>query len=125
MADDAANRPKPILIKDDGHIQTFRWPDTGEEFTTTANYAHRLPDTPLRDVSLKASFSSKSSVPVTKQIALLKRIFPELQQKPSAELLKEARTTQCLELGVFQHWKASKLVHECEQSEIFIVESEA
>ena len=112
---------QPILIKQVGHIQTFRDPETGEEFSTTVTTNDEIPSTPLWKRGEKWGISDDatkfflvvkwhSHPPSMKEIAALRHLCPELRHIKASEFLQMVKHTRSWKLGVFYRWKAIELI---------------
>ena len=100
---------RPILIKQVGHIQTFRYSKTGEEFSTTVITNDEIQD--LGD-ALKVVLVVKwhSGSPSMKETAALRQLCPELRDIKADEFLHKVKHTPSWKLGEFYRWKAIELI---------------
>ncbi len=112
---------QPILIKQVGHIQTFRYPETGEEFSTTVTTNDEIPPTPLWERGEKGGISDDAlkvfllvkwhpHPPSMKEIAALRQLCPELRDIKASEFIQMVKHTPSWKLGVFYRWKAIELI---------------
>ena len=100
---------QPILIKQIGHIQTFRDPETGEEFSATISTNDEIQDSgDALKVVLVVKWHSDS--PSIKEIAALRQLCPELRDIKADEFLYVTKHTQSWKLGEFYRWKAIELI---------------
>ena len=97
----------PILIKKCGDMWTYRWPDTGEEFTLLVVQAFDMPE-PRDDVTL--TFTVHPGIPLATQMHVLRSLFPSLQSQPAAALMQTLKRDPVMPLGVFTYWEARVLV---------------
>ncbi|MCH8293707.1 hypothetical protein IH992_21715 [Candidatus Poribacteria bacterium] len=99
----------PILIKQIGHVQTFRYPETGEEFSTTITTKDEIQnsDDPLK-VVLVVKWHSNS--PSMKEITALRKLCPELKGISAGDFFYMVKRTLPWELGEFYKWKALELI---------------
>lgn len=112
MCRDTKNRPEAEFVKMDENICTYRWPDTGEEFTTIAEYVPNIDLTEYRVLRAKVKVQWVESIPRTKQLAQLKTIFPGLQNIPKTELLSIIKSGDEWEVGELLIDEAENLVKE-------------
>ena len=100
---------QPILIKQVGHIQTFRYPETGEEFSTTVTTNDEIQ---ASDDALKVFLEDKwhPHPPSMKEIAALRQLCPELSFLKACEFILMVNLTPSCKLGVFYRWKAIELI---------------
>lgn len=109
MSDKIVNRHEPILIKDEGAVKTYRYPDTGEEFSVLVEYPINIENyTKKEKVNLVVVWAENMSL--IKQLAQLKSICPVLNSKSSSDLLKEIKNTSEWSMGEFWLNEAENIV---------------
>lgn len=103
------NKPrKPILIREDGGIRTFRDPETGEEFSVTVS-------TPIREMKRDSSLYSvkciiRSDQEITNQLATLRSVIGAHANISNRQMLADARTKRAVTISGFRIWKAEQIV---------------
>ncbi len=109
MSDKFVNRQEPVLIKDQGVVKTYKYTDTGEEFSVLVEYPINIEEYTRKDrVNLIVVWGD--DVPLIKQLAQLKSICPALSSKSSLDLLKEIKNTSEWNMGEFWLNEAEKIV---------------
>lgn len=101
------NSKKPILIRDEAGVQTFRDPVTGEEFSTTMNkpIPGTDPDSRLATVRCKISDDQELATQIAKITSV---VGPELGQG-SRELLTGARESGRISIRGLRIWRAQEI----------------
>jgi hypothetical protein len=109
MSDKFVNRHEPVLIKDEGVVKTYKYPDAGEEFSALVEYPINIEEYTKKDrVNLIVVWGE--DVPLIKQLAQLKSICPALNSKSRLDLLKEIKNTSEWNMGEFWLNEAEKIV---------------
>lgn len=115
MENNLKNRREAEFVRIDGNICTYRWPDTGEEFTTIAEFVPNIDMTRHKVKMLKVIVQWLEGIPRTKQLAQLKMVYPQLKTVPNNKLLAMIKDGHEWEIGEFLIDEAEKFVKEGEK----------
>ena len=101
---------KPILIRNEGGVQTFRDPETGREFSTTINVPISGAGQNTRLVGVKCIIRADEGI--AKQLTVLKSI-PDLGIALNyKQMVAAARANGTFTVSGLRIWRAEQIVSE-------------
>lgn len=119
---DFSENKKPIVIKDEGIIVTYKNPSTGEEYSVLGELAHNFEG--KKNVKYKAVIYWAKEPSLVKQVAILRKICPFVNSIPNNELLNTVKGTSSWEFGEFLPEEAEELVTKGKQNGLDITRIE-
>ena len=105
---DFSEGKKPIVIKDEGIIVTYKNPCTGEEYNVLGELAHNFEGKKIARYKAVICWAKEPSL--VKQVAILRRICSLVNSIPNNELLNSVKGTSKWEFGEFLPEGAEDLV---------------
>lgn len=98
---------KPILIRDEGGIQIFRNPDTGEEFSTTVSRPIEGMEQDSRLVALKCIILEDREI--AKRLAEIRSAVGSDHALDNRQMLSEARAKGSVTVPGLRRWRAEQI----------------
>lgn len=111
MKNKVKSKDEPILIEEKGHLHIYRYPNTGEEICIHVLKKENMPEIDIIE-EYEVIVVWHKNMSKIKQIVLLRRLFPSLNNISSLELLDKARNTKEFVVGAFLRWEALNVVEE-------------
>ena len=105
-------RPEPIVVERKGSLQKLRWPDTGEE---TWMIIEHFPERTDHPVEVFLTMILQPHMPVYQQVAITRRLFPDVGMRKGPDVLHEAKETGKVEIGVLRKFDADPLIEEAKK----------
>jgi hypothetical protein len=103
------NKPRePILIRDEGGIQTFRDPETGKEYSATVSRPIEGMHGDSRPVGVKCVIRLDREI--APQLAELRSVTGSDLAVSNRQLLSEARTNGSVLISGLRIWRAKEIV---------------
>jgi hypothetical protein len=99
---------KPILIRDEGGVQTFRDPKTGKEFSTTISKPVPNADLDNGLVSVECVIREDEEIP--KQLAALRSVIGSDVVLNNQQMLADARSKRAVTVSGLRIWRADQIV---------------
>lgn len=118
MSQNKKNRAKAELIKEKGDIQIFRYPDTGEEFSTTISRPIHDTETQGKIVRLSYKRSTKSDV---KEAVSLAKVLSKETNLTSKDILAKFKRQENIEVENLPQWKAEEICASAKEKGLDIV----
>lgn len=109
---------KPVLIRDEGGIQTFLDPDTGKEFSTTVSRPIEGVERNNRLVILRCSISTDSNL--TKRLSDLRSVIGSDVALDNRQMLAEVHSKGTVTIVGLERWVAEQRVFELRKSDIVV-----
>lgn len=109
-----AKSKDPIIVKDEGIIVTYKDPSTGEEYSVLGELAYEDKEIPR----YKAIIYWSKEISLVKQVAILKKICPLVNEIPNGELMKNIKSTSEWEFGEFLPEEAEELIAKAKQNRL-------
>ena len=106
MKQENSQRSEPVFIGEVDGFCKFRWPDTGEEVYGRIAI---MPESAEIREDVRLVFYIDQSMSIAEQIAKLRSIVVALQERTAGEIMKEAKSSRAIDLGIFYYWDAVEL----------------
>lgn len=110
-----------ILLKMDGFLCTYLNLNTGE---IEYSLAECFPEVEKDLKTYQATVTWSNEIPILKQLAILKRLYPPLNELSRKELLEEIKHTSNWTFGSFLEHEAQQLIKEAQLYRMFITVQE-
>ena len=101
---------RPILIRDEGGIQTFRDPDTGREFSTTVSRPIEGVERTDHFVALRCVAPAHTEI--AQWLASIRSAIGSELPLENRDMIREVRQKGSLTIPGLRKWKANQLASE-------------
>lgn len=116
---DHSEQETPILIKDDGIIQTYRNQVNGRDYTVLGEIIPNVAQYQVK--KYKGIIYWSPDMSLLKQVGVLKKICPLIYSLSNSELLKNIKGTLKWEFGVFLPEEAEEIVSKAKENKLNIL----